>query len=152
MWTPPQFFFFRTLSKTNFLDRQKKEKKSYWWYYPHRYRDSVFPICNFLFYRIFNFCFCVCLPPPFPLFLFSPPLPRCFLAEKTPPSPTFCFWHCESREVLWLQGEAAFETHSFRHAEPQPVIPQNDKKSWIVSQATRPDHKYQYDHQQPLST
>ena len=48
--------------------------------------------------------------------------------------------HCESREGLWLQGEAAFETHSFRDAEAQPVIPQNDKKiiNYLASSQTRP--------------
>ena len=34
----------------------------------------------------------------------------------------------ESGEVLWLKGEAASQTHSFRDAEPQPVIPPNEKK------------------------
>ena len=37
--------------------------------------------------------------------------------------------HCESGEVLWLQGEAASQTHSFRDAEPQPVIPPNANKN-----------------------
>ena len=37
--------------------------------------------------------------------------------------------HCESGEGLWLQGEAALQTHSFRNADPQPVIPPNGKKN-----------------------
>ena len=41
--------------------------------------------------------------------------------------------HCESRKGLWLQGEAAFEAHSFREAEPQPGIPHNDKKKHELS-------------------
>ena len=41
--------------------------------------------------------------------------------------------HCESGEWLWLQGEAAFEIHSFRDAEPQPVIPLNEKKNGEMS-------------------
>ena len=46
---------------------------------------------------------------------------------------------CESKEGLWLQGEAAFETHSFRDAEPQPVIPQHDEKiiNYLPSSQTR---------------
>ena len=36
--------------------------------------------------------------------------------------------HCESWEGLWLQEEAALQMHSFRDADPQPVIPQNPKK------------------------
>ena len=36
-------------------------------------------------------------------------------------------WHCESGEGLWLQGEAALQKHSFKDADPQPVIPQNKK-------------------------
>ena len=49
--------------------------------------------------------------------------------------------HCESREGLWLQGEAAFETHSFRDAESQPVIQQKDKKiiNCLPSYQTRPE-------------
>ena len=48
--------------------------------------------------------------------------------------------HCESKEGLWLQGEAAFETHSFRDAEPQPMITQNDNKIiyYLPSSQTRP--------------
>ena len=50
------------------------------------------------------------------------------------------FQHCESKEGLWLQGEAAFETHSFRDTEPQPVNPQNDEKiiNCLSSSQTRP--------------
>ena len=44
-----------------------------------------------------------------------------------------CTCHCESREGLWLQGEASFETHSFRDAESQPVIPHNSKKNHEMS-------------------
>ena len=36
--------------------------------------------------------------------------------------------HCESGEGLWLQEEAVLQTHSFKGADPQPVIPQNPKK------------------------
>ena len=36
--------------------------------------------------------------------------------------------HCESGEGIWLQGEAASEAHSFRDAEPHPVIPANANK------------------------
>ena len=36
--------------------------------------------------------------------------------------------HCDSGEVIWLQGEAALQTHSFRDADPQPVVLQNAKK------------------------
>ena len=32
-------------------------------------------------------------------------------------------------EVLWFQGEAASQTHSFRDAEPQPVIQPNANKT-----------------------
>ena len=35
------------------------------------------------------------------------------------------FLHCESGEGLWIEGEAALQTHSFRDAEPHPVIPLN---------------------------
>ena len=42
-------------------------------------------------------------------------------------------WHCESGNGLWLQGEAVLHMHSFRDAEPQPVIPPNAKqKSWNI--------------------
>ena len=34
--------------------------------------------------------------------------------------------HCESGEGLWLQGEAVLQMHSFRDADPQPVIQQNN--------------------------
>ena len=44
-----------------------------------------------------------------------------------------CTCHYESREGLWLQREAAIETHSFRDAEPQPVIPHNSKKNHEMS-------------------
>ena len=40
-------------------------------------------------------------------------------------TPTLLTDHCESWEGLWLQGEAASQTHSFRDAEPHPVIPLN---------------------------
>ena len=36
---------------------------------------------------------------------------------------------CESGKELWLQGEAAFKTQSFRDAEPQLVIPPKIKKN-----------------------
>ena len=42
--------------------------------------------------------------------------------------------HCESGEVLWLQGEAELQTHSFRDAEPQPVIPPNANKNMKIFQ------------------
>ena len=35
--------------------------------------------------------------------------------------------HYESGEGLWLQGEATLQTHSFRDADPQPVILHNSK-------------------------
>ena len=41
--------------------------------------------------------------------------------------------HCESGEMPWLQGEAALQTHSFRDADPQPVIPPNEKKNHGMS-------------------
>ena len=41
--------------------------------------------------------------------------------------------HCESREGLWLQGEAALQVHSFRDTDPQPVIPPNKKKNHGIS-------------------
>ena len=41
--------------------------------------------------------------------------------------------HCESREGLWLQGEAAFEMHSFTDAEPQPVIQYHPAKPVVLS-------------------
>ena len=41
--------------------------------------------------------------------------------------------HCESGKGLWLQGKAAFQMHSFRDAEPQPVIPPNAKKRHPIS-------------------
>ena len=37
--------------------------------------------------------------------------------------------HCESGEGLWLQGEAALQAYNFRYADPQPVIPLNEKKN-----------------------
>ena len=54
--------------------------------------------------------------------------------------------HCESGEGLWLQGEAAFQMHSFRDADPQPVIPQNLKKIWNILLVAETRHKYQPDH------
>ena len=41
----------------------------------------------------------------------------------------YCLVHRESGEGLWLKEEAAFEMHSFRDAEPQPVIQLNEKKN-----------------------
>ena len=40
--------------------------------------------------------------------------------------------HCESGEGIWLQGEAASEAHSFRDAEPHPVIPENAKNNYGI--------------------
>ena len=40
--------------------------------------------------------------------------------------------NCESREGIWLQGEAASEAHSFRYAEPHPVIPANSKNNYEI--------------------
>ena len=40
-----------------------------------------------------------------------------------------CAYHCEFGEGIWLQGEAASEAHSFRDAEPHPVIPENAKNN-----------------------
>ena len=37
--------------------------------------------------------------------------------------------HCEFGEGLWLQGEAALQTHSFRDADPQQVIPLKENKT-----------------------
>ena len=37
--------------------------------------------------------------------------------------------HCESGEGRWLRWEAALQMHSFRGADPQPVIPQKEIKS-----------------------
>ena len=54
--------------------------------------------------------------------------------------------HCESGEGLWLQGEAALQTHSFRDAEPQSTECNTTKckeKSWIASQAAQTRHEYQ---------
>ena len=42
--------------------------------------------------------------------------------------------HCESGEGLWLQGLAASQVHSFRDAEPHPVIQQNVKKNYAIIQ------------------
>ena len=39
-----------------------------------------------------------------------------------------CPCHCESGEVLWLQGKAALQTHRIRDAEPQPMISPNANK------------------------
>ena len=55
--------------------------------------------------------------------------------------PSVCLCHhvkltsCESGVQLWLQGEAVLQTHSFRDAEPQQVIPTNTKK--MVSNVSR---------------
>ena len=40
--------------------------------------------------------------------------------------------HGEFEKGLWLQGKAASQTHSFRDAEPRPVIPQNAKKNYGI--------------------
>ena len=37
-------------------------------------------------------------------------------------------YHFDSVKGLWLQGEAALQTHSFRDAEPQPWITPDAKK------------------------
>ena len=34
-----------------------------------------------------------------------------------------CAGHCEAGDRLWLLGDAAFQMHSFRDADPQPVTP-----------------------------
>ena len=41
--------------------------------------------------------------------------------------------HFESGKGLWLQGKAAFQMHSFRDAESQPVIPPKAKKNNRIS-------------------
>ena len=52
----------------------------------------------------------------------------------------YCSIHGESGEGLWLQGLEAFETHSFRDTESQPVIPLNEKRiiKCLPSIQTRP--------------
>ena len=40
--------------------------------------------------------------------------------------------HCESGEGIGLQGEAATEAHSFRDAEPHPVILANAKINYEI--------------------
>ena len=40
--------------------------------------------------------------------------------------------HCESGKGLRLQGEAVSQTHSFKDAEPQPVIPTNANKKMQI--------------------
>ena len=58
-----------------------------------------------------------------------------------------------SGERLWLQGEAASQTHSFRDAEQHPVIPLNVKKKlWNIFKAAQTRHRYQPVHHRPLST
>jgi hypothetical protein len=42
------------------------------------------------------------------------------------------YTHCESGEEIWLQGEAASEAHSFRDAEPHPVIPAKAKNNYEI--------------------
>ena len=37
-----------------------------------------------------------------------------------------CSIHCEAGEGYWLQGETALQAHSFRDADPQPVIPKKE--------------------------
>ena len=37
--------------------------------------------------------------------------------------------HCEAAEVHWLQGDEASSAHSFRDADPRPVIPKNEKSA-----------------------
>ena len=34
--------------------------------------------------------------------------------------------HCEAGEGYWVQGETALQAHSFRDADPQPVIPKKE--------------------------
>jgi hypothetical protein len=51
------------------------------------------------------------------------------LIEHQRTQPTGDTSHCESGEGIWLQGEAASEAHSFRDAEPHPVIPANAKNN-----------------------
>ena len=59
--------------------------------------------------------------------------------------------HCESGEGLWLQGEAALQTHSFRDADPEPVNPKLNNRLWNIPQLAETRHKYQPDHHWPLS-
>ena len=33
-----------------------------------------------------------------------------------------CSHHCEAEEKVWFHREVAFQTHSFREAEAQPLI------------------------------
>ena len=35
--------------------------------------------------------------------------------------------HCDAGEGYWLQGEEALQAHSFRDADPQPVIPKKER-------------------------
>ena len=44
-----------------------------------------------------------------------------------------CPPHCESREGLWLQVEAALQMQRSRDAEPPTVIPQNTKTNHVMS-------------------
>ena len=44
--------------------------------------------------------------------------------------------HCESGEVLWLKRKAALQTHCFREAEPQSVIPLGGTKNHGMSLMT----------------
>ena len=61
--------------------------------------------------------------------------------------------HFESGEMHWLHEEAASQTHNFRDAQPQAVIPPNEnkKKSWKTSKAAQARPKYQNVHQRPVS-
>ena len=43
-----------------------------------------------------------------------------------------CYLHCESGEGLWLQGDVALQTNSFRDREPDQVIPPNKKKKYVI--------------------
>ena len=46
--------------------------------------------------------------------------------------------HCEAGEGYWLQGEAALQAHSFRDADPQPVIPKKES-GWNGLEIARND-------------
>ena len=56
------------------------------------------------------------------------------------------FRHCEAGEGNWLQGEAALQAHSFRDADPQPVIPKKES-GWNWLQCSEPVQLYKRKHQ-----
>ena len=87
---------------------------------------NLMSACTFLVLDVCFFCFCGLIPNA------KKKKKNCFNIAILYMVLFFCNTHCESGEGIWLQEEAASETHSLRDAEPHQEIPENAKNSYEI--------------------